>query len=64
VPAVGVVRRVVDEDPTVIVTDEAELVVLRRIGTTDRVSGPVLTGTWSDQPLPLPLAYAVPPTER
>jgi hypothetical protein len=58
VPAAGTVHRVVDQDPTVIVTEDVELTVLRRLGTTDRVSGPVLTGTWSDQPLPLPLAYA------
>ena len=61
VPAAGTVRRVVDEDPSVILTDEVELVVLRCLGTTDRVSGPVLTGTWRDQPVPLPLAYATPP---
>ena len=64
VPAAGTVRRVLDEDPAVIVTDEVELAVLRGIGTTDRVSGPVLTGTWAGQDLPLPLAYAMPPTER
>jgi hypothetical protein len=64
VPAADVVRRVIDEDPTVIVTDEVELAVLRRLGTSQRVTGPVLTGTWGDQPTPLPLAYAVPPTER
>jgi hypothetical protein len=64
VPAAGTVRRVVDEDPTVIVTDEVELAVLRRLGTRERVSGPVLTGTWDGGSLPLPLAYAVLPTER
>ncbi|GAA3348305.1 hypothetical protein GCM10020358_66290 [Amorphoplanes nipponensis] len=59
VPAAGVVRRVVDEDPTVIVTDDVELAVLRRLGTSQRVTGPVLTGAWGDEPLPVPLAYAV-----
>jgi hypothetical protein len=63
VPAAGAVRRVVDEDPTVIVTDEVELAVLRRLGTRERVTGPVLTGTWDDR-LPLPLAYAVPVSPR
>lgn len=58
VPAAGTVHRVVDEDPTAILTDDVELFVLRDLGTTDRVSGPVLTGTWSDQQPPLPLAYA------
>jgi hypothetical protein len=58
VPATGAVQRVVDEDPTVIVTDEVELVVLRRLGTAQRVTGPVLTGAWGEPALPLPLAYA------
>ncbi len=61
VPAAGAVRRLADEDPTVILTDEVELAVLRCLGTTDRVSGPVLTGTWGEQPVPLPLAYATRP---
>ncbi|MEU8229152.1 hypothetical protein AB0C12_06030 [Actinoplanes sp. NPDC048967] len=61
VPAAGTVRRVVDEDPTVIVTDDVELAVLRRVGTSQRVTGPVLTGMWGDEPLPVPLAYATPP---
>jgi hypothetical protein len=60
VPAAGTVHRVVDEDPTVIVTDDVELAVLRRVGTSQRVTGPVLTGMWGDQPLPVPLAYATP----
>ena len=64
VPATGAVQRVVDEDPTLIVTDEVELAVLRRLGTRERVSGPVLTGTWGDEQLPLPLAYAVLPDEE
>ncbi|MEU8612088.1 hypothetical protein AB0C29_29285 [Actinoplanes sp. NPDC048791] len=60
VPAAGTVHRVVDEDPTVIVTDDVELAVLRRVGTSQRVTGPVLTGMWGDEPLPVPLAYATP----
>jgi hypothetical protein len=64
VPAADVVRRVVDEDPTVIVTDGVELAVLRRLGTRERVDGPVLAGTWDAGALPLPLAYAVQPTEQ
>jgi hypothetical protein len=60
VPATGGVRRVADEDPTVIVTDEVQLVVLRRLGSAQRVDGPVLTGAWGEEPLPVPLAYALP----
>jgi hypothetical protein len=64
VPATGTVHRVEDDDPAVIVTDEVELHVLRRLGTRERVSGPVLSGTWGDESLPLPLAYAVLPAEQ
>jgi hypothetical protein len=60
VPATGSVHQVADEDPTVIVTDEVELVVLRRLGTAQRVDGPVLAGAWGEEPLPVPLAYALP----
>ncbi|MET0491926.1 MAG: hypothetical protein ABW000_02220 [Actinoplanes sp.] len=59
-PAVGEVAEVVDEDPTTIVTEKLELVVLRHLGTTDRTSGPILAGTWPGQEIPLPLAYAAP----
>jgi hypothetical protein len=58
VPVVGSVQSVLDEDPTVIVTDGVELVVLRRLGNAQRVDGPVLTGAWGEPPLPVPLAYA------
>jgi hypothetical protein len=56
VPAVGMVQRVVDGDPTVIVTDTVELTVLRQLGTS--LAGTVLTGTWPGQTTPLPLAAA------
>ncbi|MDO3703056.1 hypothetical protein Q3W71_15400 [Micromonospora sp. C28SCA-DRY-2] len=58
VPAVGTVRDVVAGDPTVIVTDAVELAVLRRLGAAGQRGGTALTGTWSGQPTPLPLAYA------
>jgi hypothetical protein len=62
-PAVDVIRRVVDEDPTLIVTDSVELAVIRRIdGNTGLAGGArrraTLTGIWNRQPTPLPLAYA------
>ncbi|MCM0676409.1 hypothetical protein NCC78_17195 [Micromonospora phytophila] len=62
-PAVGALRRVVEDDGTLIVTDSVELTVVRRpaAGTTDGGTGPadaMLTGTWPGQPAPLPLAYA------
>jgi len=58
VPAAGSVRRVVDEDPTLIVTDSVELTVVRRLNAGTTLTGTTLTGTWSGQPTPLPLAYA------
>jgi hypothetical protein len=61
VPAADTLRRVVDEDPTVIETADVQLAVLRRLGTSQRVTGPVLTGMWGEEPLPVPLAYATPP---
>lgn len=57
-PAVGALRRVVDGDPTLIVTDSVELSVVRRLSGTIRPTGGTLTGTWSGQQAPLPLAYA------
>ncbi|MFY1633843.1 CG0192-related protein [Solwaraspora sp. WMMB335] len=61
VPAVGTVSRIVDGDPTLIVTERVELTVLRRLdGQPGRRNGELLTGTWPGQPQPLPLAYAVP----
>ncbi|WP_121395721.1 hypothetical protein [Micromonospora sp. M71_S20] len=59
VPPVGAVRRVVDEgDLTLVVTDSVELAVVRRPDGGTASDGAVLTGTWSGQPSPLPLAYA------
>jgi Maltokinase N-terminal cap domain len=60
VPAVGSLHRVVDEDPTRIVTDFMELAVVRRVQAGNRPTGTTLTGTWPGQPTPLPLAYASP----
>ncbi|TCC00510.1 hypothetical protein E0H26_02160 [Micromonospora zingiberis] len=60
VPAVGAVRRVVDGDRTVIVTDTVELTLARRPGLTgSQPTGPAgatLTGTWDG--VSAPLAYA------
>lgn len=58
VPAVEAVRSVVDGDPTRIVTDAVELAVVRRLGAGAAADGAALTGTWSGQPTPVPLAYA------
>ncbi|WP_422770176.1 CG0192-related protein [Plantactinospora sp. WMMC1484] len=60
VPAVQVIRRVVEGGSTTIVTDSVELAVVRRPGAGDGgLAGDALTGTWPGQPTPLPLAYAV-----
>ena len=58
VPAIGSVRRVVDNDPTIIVTDLAELTIVRCLDGSTSAPGATLTGTWSGQPTPVPLAYA------
>lgn len=55
-PTVGTVRRVVDGDPTLIVTDAVELGVIRRPGAAATPTGATLTGTWDD--VSAPLAYA------
>lgn len=60
VPAVGAIQRVVDEDPTLIVTDGVELAVIRRLAPIAAPVGAALTGTWPDQADPLLLAYALP----
>jgi hypothetical protein len=60
VPAVGAIRRVVEDDPTLIVTDTIELAVVRRLGGGNGLAGATLTGTWSGQPTPVPLACASP----
>jgi hypothetical protein len=59
-PAAGAVRRVVDGDPAVIVTDSVELAVVRIIDGNSPPSGATLTGTWTGQPAPVLLAYARP----
>lgn len=59
VPPVGALRRVVDEDHTLISTDSVELVVVRRPGAgADRSAGVTLSGRWDGQPTTVPLAYA------
>lgn len=57
---VEAIRRVVDGDPTLIVADSIELAVVRRLDGSSELAGATLTGTWSGQPTPLPLAYASP----
>ncbi len=57
-PAAGAVERVVEGDPTLIVTETVELTVLRRLGTGAGLTGAVLTGTWAGQETPVPLASA------
>jgi hypothetical protein len=60
-PPVGSIRRVVEGDPTVILTDVVELAVVRRLeGGGSGSAGATLTGTWSGQQTPLSLAYASP----
>ncbi|MBM0233269.1 hypothetical protein JNW91_16240 [Micromonospora sp. STR1_7] len=59
VAPVGAVRRVVDEDSALIVTDSVELVVVRRPGAAD-AAGATLLGSWEGQPTSVPLAYARP----
>jgi hypothetical protein len=58
IPAIGLVRRVVDDDPTIIVTDPVELAVVRCLKGSTSLPGATLTGTWSGQPTRVPLAYA------
>ncbi|MFC6016220.1 hypothetical protein ACFP2T_08425 [Plantactinospora solaniradicis] len=58
VPVIGAIRRVVEDEPTLIVTDSVQLAVVRRLDDGNRLPGPALTGTWSGQPTPVPLAYA------
>ncbi len=60
VPVVQVVRRVVDEDPTVIVTDSVELTVVRTVDGNSAHAGGILTGRWSDLPTAVLLASVQP----
>ncbi|MEU8183275.1 hypothetical protein AB0B85_06760 [Micromonospora sp. NPDC049044] len=53
---VGAVRRVVDGDSTLVVTDTVELVVVRRPEAAE-AGGAVLSGSWPGQPASVPLAY-------
>jgi hypothetical protein len=48
--AVGALRRVVDEDPTLVVTDAVELTVVRIVDGDSRPAGATLTGTWAGSP--------------
>jgi hypothetical protein len=64
VPPVEVIRHVVDDDPTLIVTDSVELAVVRRVDSSNGLPGAAsiratLTGTWHGQATPLPMAYAL-----
>jgi hypothetical protein len=61
VPAAGSLLRVVADDPTLIVTDSVQLAVVRRVDGDNWLAGAALTGTWTGQPTPLPLAYASTP---
>jgi hypothetical protein len=56
-PAIGSLRGVVANDPTLIVTDSVELAVVRRLDGGNGPAGATLTGTWNGQPTPLALAY-------
>jgi hypothetical protein len=58
VPAAGAIQRVVESDPTMIVTDTVELTVIRRLEAGTGLTGAVLTGAWSGQATPMPLASA------
>lgn len=60
VPSVGAVVRVEQADPTIVVTDTVELVVVRRLQGIDARPGATLTGTWPGRATPQPLAYATP----
>ncbi|MEH1164244.1 hypothetical protein V6V47_02515 [Micromonospora sp. CPCC 205539] len=58
-PVVGPVRRVVDGDAALIITDAVELVVVRRpVEGAVGAEGANLSGTWKGQPTAVPLAYA------
>ncbi|MEU4745309.1 hypothetical protein AB0G02_33265, partial [Actinosynnema sp. NPDC023658] len=60
VPGVGAVERVVEGDPTLIVTDTVELAVRRRLDADAGLTGATLVGTWPGQATPVPLASATP----
>jgi hypothetical protein len=58
VPVVSAVDRVVDGDPTLIVTDTVELTVIHRLDAGIELDGAVLTGAWPGQATATPLASA------
>nr|MDT0658366.1 hypothetical protein [Micromonospora sp. DSM 115978] len=60
---VGTVHLVRSAEPTIVVTDQVELSVIRRLDRpegADGEPGAALTGTWPGQPTPRPLAWARP----
>ncbi|MFI9011139.1 hypothetical protein ACIGNX_28280 [Actinosynnema sp. NPDC053489] len=57
-PEAGPVERAADGDPAIVVTPTVELAVRRRLDTTDRLTGALLTGAWPGQGTPVPLASA------
>ncbi|MBF9130566.1 hypothetical protein I0C86_16580 [Plantactinospora sp. S1510] len=57
-PVIDGIRRVVEDEPTLIVTNSVQLAVVRRLEDGNRLPGAALTGTWNGQPTPVPLAYA------
>lgn len=63
VPAAAVPPQVTDGDPTLILTDQVELAVVRRLGGGGgggELAGATLTGTWDGRPAPQLLASATP----
>jgi hypothetical protein len=58
VPAIEQVVRVDDADPTLVLTDAAELSVLRVLDGARTADGPTLTGAWQGRTEPVLLAYA------
>jgi Maltokinase N-terminal cap domain len=58
IPAIGSIGLVTEDDPTIIVTDSVELAIVRCLMGSTRLPGAALTGTWSGQETPVPLAYA------
>ncbi|MGC5016308.1 CG0192-related protein [Streptosporangium sp. DT93] len=58
--AAGAIRRVVEGDPTLIVTDTVELDVVRRLDAGTGLTGAVLTGSWPGRAAAVPLAAARP----
>ncbi|TDV57550.1 CG0192-related protein [Actinophytocola oryzae] len=56
-PSVTTIRHVVGDDPTLIVTDDVELTLARRLGAA-ALTGALLTATWPGQETPVALASA------